>query len=68
MNKRRAKSAPDPAKWARLGRLARSLVDEIDAYAIEEAAAEDIWRSLKKWGTPAHHGNHPIYCTCADCT
>lgn len=54
--------------WARLGQRARELLDEIDVHAIEQAAGEDIWRSMQKYGTPEFHGNHPIYCTCGDCT
>jgi hypothetical protein len=58
----------DPAKWARLGRMAKELLDEIDVYAIAEAAGDQIWLSMRRWGRPDDRFAHDLRCPCADCT
>lgn len=43
------------------------LFDDVDAVRVVEAAGEEIWHNLRKWGDPSQRDNHTLDCGCTYC-
>lgn len=60
----------DPTGFAEVrarNRLAR-LFSEADRLEVLQAAGDEIWHNLRKWGDPTQRDNHSIDCGCTYCT
>jgi hypothetical protein len=67
--KKRLPLAVRQQRWAQLANIGRLMLNELDVHQILEAAANEIWLSMRKWGgRPDDRFTHALNCTCGDCT